>query len=133
MTTRIDFFPAMSKRSPRRPPRTCPVCSTDLLVTRLGCPECETELAGTFAACAFCGLSDDERETLRVFLVARGNMKELERHLGVSYPTARARYDELLAKLGFGPVAPDPRLETLQALASGAIDEDEAARRLDDV
>jgi hypothetical protein len=101
-----------------------------LLVTRLGCPDCDTELSGVFESCEFCGLGTDERELLRVFLVSRGNMKELERHLGVSYPTARARYDELLGKLGLSPAVPDPRLETLEALARGDIDTDEATRRL---
>jgi len=106
------------------------VCSGELLLTRLGCPECDTELSGAFEPCEFCGLSVDDRDLLRVFLRARGNMKELERHLGVSYPTARARFDDLLRRLGLQPAGPDPRAETLDALARGEIDVDEAARRL---
>jgi hypothetical protein len=120
----------VARRPPRRPPRSCPVCAGELLVTRLGCPSCDSELSGTFEACTYCGLNDDERELLRVFLTSRGNMKDLERHLGVSYPTARARYDDMLAKLGLAPTAPDPRLETLEALSRGDIDVDEATRRL---
>ena len=58
-------------------------------------------------------------------------MKDLERHLGVSYPTARARFDGLLAKLGLAEKAgPDPRLSTLEQLSRGEIDIDEADRRL---
>ena len=41
-------------------------------------------------------LTDDEHEMLRVFLVSRGNMRELEKHLGVSYPTTRQRFADLL-------------------------------------
>ncbi len=68
---------------------------------------------------------------LRVFLASRGNMKDLERHLGVSYPTARARFDALLSKLGLGEkAAPDARLHMLEQLARGEIDVDEADRRL---
>jgi len=68
---------------------------------------------------------------LRVFLASRGNMKDLERHLGVSYPTARGRFDALLGKLGLGEkAAPDPRLQMLEQLARGEIDVDEADRRL---
>ena len=81
----------MARASTRRPPANCPVCSSRLALTRLSCPSCETELSGAFAQCEFCVLSDEERDVLRVFLASRGNMKELERHLGVSYPTARAR------------------------------------------
>lgn len=134
-----------------RPPRHCPVCSDDLHITALGCPRCGTGLSGDFEPCDFCGLDDHDRNLLRVFLVSRGNMKDLERHLGVSYPTARARFDELLGRLGLAPSDPgtdtadtaaaaapvvgrgagagpdedaggDPRLETLQALALGEID-----------
>jgi hypothetical protein len=120
----------MSRRRPRRPPRACPVCRAGLLVTRLGCPECDSELSGVFESCEYCALGVEERDLLRVFLASRGNMKELERHLGVSYPTARARYDELLTKLGLQAPTPDIRLDTLQLLARGEIDVDEATRRL---
>ena len=88
-----------SAASPRRPPRRCPVCESRLLLTRLSCDDCGTELSGAFDQCEFCALGPDDRELLRVFLRARGNMKELERHLGVSYPTARARFDDLLGRL----------------------------------
>ena len=84
-----------------RPPRECPVCTSQLVVTGCGCPECGTGISGAFRMCSYCGLSDDELEMLRVFLVSRGNMRELEKHLGVSYPTTRQRYADLLAKLGF--------------------------------
>jgi hypothetical protein len=68
---------------------------------------------------------------LKVFLQSRGNMRELERHLGVSYPTARARFDALVGKLGLERPAPPPRLEMLESLARGEIGIDEAMKRLD--
>jgi len=111
----------------RSAPRVCPVCGDRLLVTRLSCGNCSTELSGRFESCDFCDLSPDERQMLKVFLASRGNMKDLERHLGVSYPTARARFDGLLAKLGIDrPAAPSPNLDTLEALARGEIDVDQA-------
>ena len=123
----------MARTAPRRPPTSCPVCSTRLAVTRLSCPSCSTELSGAFASCEFCVLTDEDREVLRVFLASRGNMKDLERHLGVSYPTARARFDALLARLGIErPAAPAPsRVELMEQVARGEIDIDEAMRRLD--
>ena len=122
----------MAKTPTRRPPTSCPVCNHRLAVTRLSCPACETELSGGFAACEFCVLTDEDREVLRVFLASRGNMKDLERHLGVSYPTARARFDGLLAKLGIEKAAaPAPsRVELMEQVARGEIDIDEALRRL---
>jgi hypothetical protein len=123
----------MARTQTRRPPTSCPVCNHRLATTRLTCPECTTELSGAFTSCEFCVLSDEDRDVLRVFLASRGNMKELERHLGVSYPTARARYDSLLTKLGIErPAAPAPsRLELMEQVARGEIDVDEAMRRLE--
>lgn len=113
-------------------PRSCPVCGETLALTRLSCRACSTELSGDFASCEFCALGAEDRETLRVFLSSRGNMKDLERHLGVSYPTARARFDELLAKLGIARDAPaSPKLDVLHQLARGEIDVDAAMARLD--
>ncbi|MGH9119927.1 MAG: DUF2089 domain-containing protein [Acidimicrobiales bacterium] len=131
----------MTRHHRHRPPRDCPVCGTRLALTRLGCHECGSELAGEFEPCEFCGLSAGDRELLLVFLQSRGNMKELERHLGVSYPTARARFDELLARLGLQPVqpvaadkaqatSPNDKADLLRSLARGDIDVDEAARRM---
>jgi hypothetical protein len=131
-----------------RPPRDCPVCSTGLQITQLGCPSCGTGLTGSFRSCEFCGLDDADRDLLRVFLVSRGNMKELERHLGVSYPTARARFEDLLRKLDLTPSPPastttlmpaatpmpaatlDPRLATLKAVAAGNLDVETARQSL---
>jgi hypothetical protein len=85
-----------------------------------------------FEACEFCSLDADERQMLLVFLRSRGNMKELERHLGVSYPTARARFERLLQTLGIeGTEEPPGRLELLEALSRGEIDVGQALERLD--
>src|SRR5262245_31319336 len=91
----------------RHAPRKCPVCGEQLVVTRLSC-SCGTELTGSFDSCQFCALSAGDLDLLRVFLASRGNLKEVERHLGVSYPTARARVDALLGRLGIGDGAPPP-------------------------
>ena len=116
----------------RRPPHHCPVCGENLALTRLGCQACGTELSGVFQACEFCALGPEQRQVLRVFLTSGGNLKELQRHLGVSYPTARARFEAVLGTLGLDRAAPQGpgRLEVLQALARGEIDVDEAERRL---
>jgi hypothetical protein len=115
-----------------RPPSNCPVCGDSLALTRLGCESCGTEISGAFRTCEFCALTDEERELLRVFLSSRGNTKDLARHLQVSYPTARMRFDALLGRLGLDrdSTAP-PREEVLRQLASGEIDVDEAARLMD--
>src|SRR5436309_12623144 len=118
-------------KAPAHPPRDCPVCGERMNLTRLSCDGCGTELSGAFHACEFCSLRPEQRQLLRVFLAARGNLKELERHLGVSYPTARARFAELLSALGIEVAEADgERLRTLEALASGEIGVDDAMERL---
>jgi hypothetical protein len=124
----------MARTNLRRPPSNCPVCNQRLATTRLTCPDCNTELSGAFAQCEFCVLTDEDRDVLRVFLASRGNMKDLERHLGVSYPTARARFDALLGKLGIErPATPAPsRVELMEQVARGELDIEEAIKRLND-
>lgn len=119
-----------------RAPDVCPVCGDHLAVTRLGCGSCGTELAGIFRQCEFCALSDSEIELLRVFLTSRGNLREVERFLGVSYPTARLRYADLLRKLGLsGEPEPEPltRDQVLAEVATGALTPEEATRLLADL
>lgn len=123
-----------------RPPSDCPVCGDQLVVTRLGCESCGTELAGIFAPCEFCALSAADLDLLRVFLAARGNLREVERHLGVSYPTARARFTEVLQRMGLvesdarasadQPAATPSRDEILAEVATGALTPAEAAELL---
>ena len=123
----------MARRDSRSAPRDCPVCGERLALTRLSCRACGTELSGEFESCEFCSISPEDRQVLRVFLASRGNMKDLERHLGVSYPTARARFDALLARLGLAPErpAPTPKVDLLEQLAKGEIDVEQAMQKLD--
>jgi hypothetical protein len=118
------------ERIEHRPPSDCPVCGAQLAVIRLGCTSCGSELAGVFRPCEFCALNEKETEMLRVFLSSRGNLREVEKHLGVSYPTARQRFAELLEKLGLGetaaPEAALTRDQILSEVASGALSPAEA-------
>nr|WP_239579179.1 DUF2089 domain-containing protein [Microlunatus panaciterrae] len=115
-------------------PSECPVCGDHLAVTRLGCGSCGTEVGGIFASCEFCALDAKDLDTLRVFLASRGNMRELERHLGVSYPTARLRFAQLLERLGLSGEPDQPagmtREQILSEVAAGALTPVEATRLL---
>lgn len=142
----------MSRHELHQAPVDCPVCSEDMIITRKGCLRCGTELAGEFRSCEFCALDAGELALLRVFLASRGNLREVEKHLGVSYPTARTRLTAVLDKLGLADaedVAPEPdadagddpddsheaappsaREQILAAVASGAISATDAAALL---
>jgi hypothetical protein len=82
---------------------TCPVCSGELAVTRLRCGSCGTTLEGEFSVGRFARLSRDQTALLESFLRSRGNLRDIERELGISYPTVRGRVEALVRALGFGP------------------------------
>src|SRR4051812_19110788 len=84
---------------------TCPVCSRELAVPRLHCSTCGTTLEGDFNVGRFGHLSREQMAVLESFLRSRGNLRDMERELGLSYPTVRARVEALIRALGFGPRA----------------------------
>ena len=84
---------------------TCPVCASELAVTRLHCRSCGTTLEGDFSVGRFGRLNRDQLTLLESFLRSRGNLREMERELGISYPTVRSRVEALVRALGFGPRA----------------------------
>ena len=123
---------------------TCPVCESQLRVTRLHCNTCGTTIEGEFNVGRFADLGRDQMLLLEAFLRSRGNLRELERELGVSYPTIRGRIDDLLRSLGLGdgnapaaPAAPQPpgmdartRRDVLERLSRKEITADDAAALL---
>ncbi len=121
---------------------TCPVCSGELAVTRLHCRSCGTTLEGEFTVGRFGRLTREQLTLLESFLRSRGNLRDMERELGISYPTVRSRVEALIRALGFGPrdgeEPPDDqavdatdtaaqRQQILERLARHEIGADEAA------
>ena len=109
---------------------TCPVCAGELTVTRLHCRSCGTALEGEFGVGRFGRLDREQMNLLESFLRSRGNLKEMERELGISYPTVRGRVDALVRALGFGDqslVAED--FEAVVEAESIAESEDQPAAR----
>ena len=87
---------------------TCPVCQGELTVTRLHCRSCGTALEGEFGVGRFGRLEREQLAFLESFLRSRGNLKELERELGISYPTVRSRLEGLLRALDLGDGSAQP-------------------------
>ena len=121
---------------------TCPVCSNELAVTRLHCQSCGTTLEGDFSVGRFGRLNRDQLTLLESFLRSRGNLRDMERELGISYPTVRSRVEALVRALGFGPRAdaddtdepaaaptatPQTREAILEAVARHELSADDAA------
>jgi hypothetical protein len=119
-------------------PNQCPVCQGNLIVTRLHCPACGTEVAGSFSLGRLATLREPYASLIELFLRVRGNVKEMERELGLSYPTVRARLEEALTAAGLGrdtdqadeEETADRRREILDQLDRGEITAADASARL---
>ena len=78
----------------------CPSCQHDLEIAVLHCPACGLELRNDFELSAFEKLSREQNQFLMTFLKNRGNLKNLQNELQISYPLAKKKLDELLLALG---------------------------------
>ncbi|HEX2863505.1 MAG TPA: DUF2089 domain-containing protein [Deinococcales bacterium] len=102
------------------------------IVTGLEFENAGVRLNGRFRLNEFATLPPEALEFLRLYIRVRGNLKEVERIMGVSYPTVRARFETMLRALGYDPQpsADDARDQVLSALERGDINADEAFQRL---
>jgi hypothetical protein len=119
-------------------PGNCPFCGGAVDVTAFACRDCDAAVEGRFAPNKLAALDGAQAEFVLAFVRNRGNIKTLERELGVSYPTVRARLDEVIRALGFA-VAEDAgaaegararRADVLAAVERGEMTAAEAADAL---
>jgi hypothetical protein len=116
------------------------------MVTRLTCPNCGTEVTGSFPPDLFSRLAPNDFDFVVLFVKSRGNVKEMERELGISYWTIRSRLNEIVVQLGLespaqpassNAPAPSPaaarRQEILEQLNAGLLTVSEAAARLEEL
>ena len=111
----------------------CPVCSNELTVARLKCESCDTVIENHFRLSKFDYLSEEELYFTETFIRCRGNIKEVEKELGISYPTVRSRLDAVIKKLGYETGAeeqPAKKEEILKALENGEITVEQAIAQL---
>lgn len=117
-------------------PACCPSCDGQLAVTELQCRRCATSIKGDFFLPLLAGLDQEEELFLKVFLETRGNIKEMEKRLGISYPTVRTQLDQLIQSLGLGTPPPDysqKRIEILTNLEKGELTAAEALKALKEI
>jgi len=125
-------------------PHRCPVCDHEMKISKLTCTYCPTKIEGEFSSCKFCRLPTEQLIFVEAFIKCRGNIKEVEKELGISYPTVRGRLDSVIEALGYGTFKEkDPenekmnlheeslrRQEILEALERGEISAQEATRQM---
>jgi hypothetical protein len=117
----------------------CPACGGEMIVTQQSCTRCETVVLGRFKPDIFSRLSAESLNFIIVFVKNRGNIKEMERELGLSYWTIRNRLNEVIAELGFETEAEDAaatqsanqRQEILARLERGELQVEDATALLE--
>lgn len=119
---------------------TCPVCGETLEVTRLHCRSCDTTIDGHFNIGAFDRLSPEQLAFAELFIRREGKLSRMEADLGLSYPTLRARLNDLVRAMGYEVgqqeedlpfvVSDEDRRRILDDLAAGKLSSDEAVKRL---
>lgn len=114
----------------------CPACGGPLVITEIQCANCHLKMQGEFKPGLFSTLSDDQLTFVRAFLRVRGNLSEMEKVLGVSYPTIRNKLEEINQVLERAEQADEPpstndaRSAILHRVASGELDAAQALEQL---
>ena len=110
----------------------CPICNGAVEITEISCNSCKSTIKGHFKPCKFCTLSQEHKDFAEIFIKNRGSIKEIERELGVSYPTVKGKLDSLIAALGYKNQSTGPvdKKEVLERLYKGEITAEEAVRLL---
>ena len=112
-------------------PNICPVCGEKLTITQLSCGQCHSRLEGNFEPGPLGRLSAEQCRFVEVFLANRGNLREAGKIMGLSYPTMRARLDDVLDTMGIS--APAPTSQTvLEQLQKGELTLEEAMAHFSD-
>lgn len=75
-------------------------------IAQYRCADCEVEIAGSFRRCDLCSLPPDLKHFVDVFLDVEGNLRAVERRLGISYPTVKSRLAAVNARLAQSRLQP---------------------------
>jgi hypothetical protein len=119
---------------------TCPVCGSELTVTRLHCDTCDTTIEGSFLSPSspFAQLTPEQIQFVLTFVRCEGRFNRMEDELNLSYPTIRNRLYEVIRALGYEPgkeetpvrLSAEERKRILDDLDLGKITPDQAQRLL---
>ncbi len=114
--------------------RNCPVCNSRLEITKYHCPECDITIEGKFSISEFAALTPVQQEFVRTFICCQGNIREVEKALGISYPTVKNRLSqvsEILCPASNKQSRQHSSGDVLSELEAGKITVSEAIKKLE--
>lgn len=101
-----------------------------LHVTQLSCCQCGTQISGDFALSKFNALSREELAFAETFLRVQGSIREMEKELGISYPTVKKNLETIIRKMGFEVKKKSAQQEMLEKIRNGELTVDEAITQI---
>ena len=101
-------------------PSDCPLCGGEVKITQIRCRCCESEINSTFETGPLGKLPAEYQKFIAIFLRHRGNIKQVEKEIGISYPTINKMLEGINRLLGEEQTQPPPsRKEILDAIEKG--------------
>ena len=112
--------------------KQCPVCNSNLEIVEYHCPNCDTSIKGKFGIGDLSLLSPVQQEFVKIFVCSQGNIKIVEKALGISYPTVKNRLSEVSHVLCKGKEESKIQLseDVLNDIEKGNLTVDEAIAKL---
>lgn len=77
----------------------CPFCKGKYQVKKLECTHCGISIEGDFYTSPVTALNEDQQQFIELFVLSSGSLKEMAAVLGITYPTVRARLDQIIEGL----------------------------------
>ncbi|MFZ1323167.1 MAG: DUF2089 domain-containing protein [Ignavibacteria bacterium] len=113
----------------------CPVCSSKLKIIKLSCDTCNTIIESEFSFSTFESLNEEQIKFAIIFIKNRGSIKEIEKEMGISYPTVRAKLDDVVKSLEYSVKSDKENSaeEIINKLQKGEIDPDEALSKIKNI
>ena len=110
----------------------CPVCGDKLKVVKLTCGTCGTSIDSEFTFSSFETLSSEQLRFAEIFIKSSGSIKDVEKELGISYPTVKSRLNDVIKALGYEvkEERPNDIKSIIDRLESGEITPDDALKKL---
>jgi hypothetical protein len=77
----------------------CPNCGMKMKIQQMKCESCNLSLEGNVSLPRLARMEPEDREFIEVFVLSRGSIKEVEKALGISYPTVRSKLNKVIENL----------------------------------
>ncbi len=110
---------------------SCPICKKELIIRQYHCPACGVSFSGEFSNSWLSGLKQEQLEFVRIFITVQGNIREMEKRLGISYPTVKNRLAEIIRIIARDEPADTDFSDIFSDLEQGFISVDEAINMID--